>query len=183
MNKERKNMSLKVKLIISYFAMCAMVVLAAGVNFKQLSDIKNGLVSADTIGRNMTIILIISIASIIIAVSAGIYMHRNIILRLSNLKNFAMKLAKYDFTKDIKVTKNDEIGDIGSELNTAQKNIRELISTILNQSCNMSTLSEELSANVEEVSAKLDQVDNSSKDINMTMTETSATAQEIAASS
>ena len=109
-------------------------------------------------------------------------MHKNIISRLNNLKNFAINLAKYDFAEDFKIIKNDEIGDTARELNTAQKNIRELISTILNESCNMSALSEELSANVEEVSAKLEQVDNSSMNINITMTETSATAEEIAAS-
>jgi len=182
MNKERKNMSLKAKLMISYAIMFMMVLISGVVNFKQISDIKNGIANADTLGRDITTIIILSSASLVIAIVAAIYMHKDIISRLNNLKSFAIKLAKYDFAEDIKILKNDEIGAISKELNTAQKNIRELISTILNESCNISSLSEELSASVEEVSAKLDEVDNSSKDINMTMTETSATAQEIAAS-
>ena len=182
MDKEKRNMSLKVKLVFSYFVMFLMVLIAGVVNFNQLNDIKNGMAKGDTIGRDIIITVSVCVISIIIAIFAAIYMHKNIISRLNNLKDFAIKLAKYDFAEDIKIAKNDEIGDTGAELNIAQKNIRELISTILNQSCNMSALSEELSANVEEVSDKLDQVDNSSKDINTTMTETSATAQEIAAS-
>ena len=182
MDKERRNMSLKVKLVFSYFVMFLMVLIAGVVNFNQLNDIKNGMAKGDTIGRDIIITVSVCVISIIIAIFAAIYMHKNIISRLNNLKDFAIKLAKYDFTEELKITKNDEIGDTGTELNIAQKNIRELISTILNESCNMSALSEELSANVEEVSGKLDQVDNSSKDINTTMTETSATAQEIAAS-
>jgi len=182
MNKERKNMSLKAKLMISYAIMFIMVLISGVINFKQISDIKNGLANGDTLGRDITTIIILSSASLVIAIVAAVYMHKNIISRLNILKGFAIELAKYDFAEDIKVLKNDEIGAISKELNTAQKNIRELISTILNESCNISSLSEELSASVEEVSAKLDEVDNSSKDINMTMTETSATAQEIAAS-
>ncbi|BCZ48985.1 hypothetical protein psyc5s11_50520 [Clostridium gelidum] len=182
MNKERKNMSLKAKLIMSYAIMCIMVFISGIINFKQISDIKNGLANGDTLARDITTIILLSGATLVIAIISGIYMHKNIISRLNILKGFAIELAKYDFAEDIKILKNDEIGAISKELNTAQKNIRELISTILNESCNISSLSEELSASVEEVSAKLDEVDNSSKDINMTMTETSATAQEIAAS-
>ena len=182
MSRERKNISLKAKLIFSYTVMCVLVFISGIVNFNQLSDVKNGLANGDTIGRDITITILICVMSIIIAVSAAIYMHKNIVSRVNVIKSFAEKLATYDFAEDIRVTKNDELGVTAKELNTAQKNIRELISTILNESCNISSLSEELSASVEEVSAKLDEVDNSSKDINMTMTETSATAQEIAAS-
>ena len=135
-----------------------------------------------TVGGDITITLALCVISIIGAIVAGIYMHKNIILRLNTLKNFAEKLANYDFAEDIKITRSDELGVIGRELNTAQKNVRELISTILSESSNMSALSQELSANVEEVSAKLEEVDNSSKKINSTMTETSATTEEIAAS-
>ncbi|EKQ50510.1 MULTISPECIES: methyl-accepting chemotaxis protein [unclassified Clostridium] len=182
MNNGKKNVSLKSKLIFSYAIMCVLTLVSGVINFKQLYDIKNGLAAADKIGRDIATTSFICVVSLIIAIVAAIYMHKNIISRLNTLKNFAKKLAKYDFAEDVKVTKNDEIGNIGMELNTAQRNVKELISTILNEACNISALSQELSANIEQVSAKLDEVDNSSKDINSTMTETSATAEEIAAS-
>ena len=182
MNQEKKNVSLKAKLIISYVIMSALVFISGIVNFRQLSDIKNGLANADTVGKDITMTIIVCVLSIIIAVAAAIYMHRNVISRLNNLKNFAIKLASYDFAEELEIKKNDELGETGNELNIAQKNIKELISTILNESCNISALSQELSANVEEVSAKLEEVDNSSRNISSTMTETSATAEEIAAS-
>src|SRR5471030_1694677 len=182
MNQEKKSMSLKAKLILSYVVISCLVFISGIVNFRQLSDIKNGLANADTVGKDITMTIIVCVLSIIIAVAAAIYMHRNVISRLNNLKNFAIKLASYDFAEELEIKKNDEIGETGNELNIAQKNIKELISTILNESCNISALSQELSANVEEVSAKLEEVDNSSRNISSTMSETSATAEEIAAS-
>ncbi|EHJ02098.1 methyl-accepting chemotaxis sensory transducer [Clostridium sp. DL-VIII] len=182
MNEEKKNMSLKAKLVTSYFILCLLVFVSGIVNFKQLSDIKNGLADGSTIARDITITVAVCVISIIIAIASGIYMHKNIISRLNELKAFAVRLAGYDFSEDVKIIRIDEIGEIGSQLNIAQKNVRELISTILNESYNISSLSQELSANVEEVSAKLDEVDNSSRNINSTMTTTSATAEEIAAS-
>ena len=55
MNKERRNMSLKAKLILSYVVMCGLVFITGMINFKQLSDIKNGLANGETIGRDITI--------------------------------------------------------------------------------------------------------------------------------
>ncbi|MFW2489231.1 methyl-accepting chemotaxis protein [Clostridium chromiireducens] len=182
MDDNKRNVSLKSKLIVSYATMCILTFVSGIINFKQLYDIKNGLNAADKIGKDIVTTSVICVVSMIVAIVAAMYMHKNIISRLNNLKNFAMKLARYDFAEDIKIVRNDEIGDTARELNTAQKNIKELISTILNEACNISALSEELSASVEQVSAKLVEVDNSSKEINSTMTETSATAEEIAAS-
>ncbi|OOM74540.1 methyl-accepting chemotaxis protein [Clostridium sp. BL-8] len=182
MNEKKKSMSLRAKLQTSYYLMCFLVFVSGALNFKELSDIKNGIANGSTVARDITITVLVCVISMIIAISAGFYMHKNIVSRLNELKNFAIRLAGYDFSKDVKVIRIDEIGSIGTELNTAQKNVRELISTILNESNNISSLSQELSANVEEVSARLDEVDNSSRNINSTMTTTSATAEEIAAS-
>jgi len=182
MNTEKKNVSLKVKLSFSYVIMSVLVIISGMVNFKQLSDVKNGIANAESVGGYITITLALCVISILVAIISGIYMHRIIISRLNALKKFAIRLANYEFTEDIKITKNDEIGDTARELNTSQSNIRELILTILKESSNMSALSQELSANVEEVSAKLQEVDSSSIKINKTMTETSATTEQIAAS-
>lgn len=182
MDKDKRNMTLKSKLVITYIIMSVLVIISGLINFKQLADIRDGLSNADTIARDITTTLALCIISVIVAVVAAINMNKNIIKRLNTVQSFVKKLAAYDFAEDCKITKNDEIGIIGKELNIAQKNIRELISTILSESSNMSALSQELSANIEEVSAKLDEIDSSSRSINVTMTETSATAEEIAAS-
>jgi methyl-accepting chemotaxis protein len=182
MSEGKKNMSLKAKLMISYVTLCLLVIISGGVNFKQLMDIKNGLANGGTIARDITVTTAICGISILFTIFWGIYMHKVIISRLNVLRNFAMKLARYDFAEDVKISINDEIGATGRELNIAQKNIRELIATILSESSNISSVSQELSANIEEVLAKLNEVDNSSRDINSSITETSATAQEITAS-
>lgn len=49
MNKV-KNISLKAKLVFSYFVMSILVFISGLINFKQLSDIKNGLANGKTIG-------------------------------------------------------------------------------------------------------------------------------------
>jgi methyl-accepting chemotaxis protein len=182
MDENKKNIPLRVKLAVSYVAMNIVVIASGLINFKQLSDIKNGLANGSTIGRDITTTMVLCITSVIITVGSQLYMNKNIIKRLYNLQNFAKKLAAYDFAEDCKIAKNDEIGDTAKELNIAQNNIKELISTILDESSKMSALSQELSANIQEVSAKLEEVDDSSRNINITMTETSATAEEIAAS-
>ena len=182
MDENKKNVPLRIKLGITYVIMSILVIISGMENFKQLADIRDGVANADTVGRDITMTIVLCVISVIVAVAAGIYVNKNIIKRLLIAQNFANKLSAYDFAEECEITKNDEIGAIGSALNTAQKNIRELISTILNESSNMSALSQELSANIEEVSAKLEEVDNSSKSINITMTKTSATAEEIAAS-
>ena len=182
MNKEKKNISLKVKLSFSYVFMSVLVIISGVVNFKQLSDVKNGIANAESVGGDITITLALCVISILAAIIAGVYMHINIISRLNNIQKFAVRIANYDFAENIEVTRNDELGTISNKLNTAQSNVRDLISVILNESSNMSALSQELSANVEEVTAKLQEVDNSSIKINATMTETSATTEEIVAS-
>jgi methyl-accepting chemotaxis protein len=182
MDDNKKNVSLRAKLQGSYFLMCFLVFASGALNFKELSDIKNGVADNGMVARDITITILVCLISIIIAISAGIYMHKNIISRLNGLKDFASRLAGYDFSKDIRIIRKDEIGEIGSQLNFAQKNVKGLISTIVDESYNISSLSQELSANVEEISAKLDEVDNSSRNINSTLTATSATAEEIAAS-
>ncbi|AQR97810.1 methyl-accepting chemotaxis protein [Clostridium saccharoperbutylacetonicum] len=182
MDGNKKNISLKAKLIITYVIMSVLVLISGFVNFKQLSDIRNGLANGDTIASDIITTTGLCVISVVIAVIAAMYMNKSIIKRLNNLQTFAKQLAAYDFTEECEMAKNDEIGNTGRELNIAQKNIRELITIILNESSNMSALSQELSANIEEVTAKLEEVDRSSKNINVTMTETSATAEEIAAS-
>lgn len=182
MDQNKKNMSLRAKLLITYITMSMLVIISGLVNFKQLYDIKDGAANGAAIATDIIITASLCVISVIVVVMVAINMNKNIIRRLISLQDFAKKLAAYDFTEDCKITKNDEIGTIGAELNTAQRNIAELISTILSESSNMSALSQELSANIEEVSTKLEEIDDSSRNINTTMTETSATAEEIAAS-
>lgn len=182
MDENKKNMSLRARLLATYIIMSVLVIISGLVSFKQLYDIRDGAASGAAIATDIIITTSLCVISVIVVVMVAINMNKSIIRRLTTLQNFAKKLAVYDFTEDCKVAQNDEIGDIARELNVAQKNIRELISTILSESSNMSALSQELSANIEEVSTKLEEIDDSSRNINTTMTETSATAEEIAAS-
>lgn len=180
--KKKKNVSIKANLISSYTIICLIIIVMGVLGLKQIISTKNNIQSLDTINKNVTMIISITVIGVLLAIISAIRLNMIIIKRIKNIGTLAERLAIYDISQEIVVTRNDEIGAIADALNTAQKNIRHLIQTISDESCNMSALSEELSATVQEVSYKLDIVDNSTKEINTTMTETSATAEEISAS-
>ena len=180
--EEKKKTSIKTNLIGSYLFMCVLMIAIGTFGLKQIIAVKSGQNTADTLNQDFIILMLITAIGILAGIISAIRLNKLIIKRIKNIGILAERLAVYNISQDLTITRNDEIGSIAAALNVAQKNIRDLIQAILDESCNMSALSEELSATVQEVSSKLNAVDNSSKEINITMTETSATAEEISAS-
>ena len=180
--KKKKSTSIKFNLITSYALICMFIVVMGAFGLKQIATIKSGQHNVDTLSQDIIVVTLITVIGVLFGIISAIRLNRMVIKRIKNIGILAERLAIYDVSQELIITRNDEIGAIADALNIAQKNIRELIQTIVNESCNMSALSEELSATVQEVSSKLDNVDNSTKEINITMTETSSTAEEISAS-
>lgn len=123
-------------------------------------------------------ILIILILSILI----GIIMAKHITKPLLEIKRMAEKLATFDFSTRIDVTREDEFGQAIKALNVSQDNVSNLIKTIMENSDEMSSSSEELSATSEEISSKSEEINNSVKVIASSIQETGATSEEITAS-
>lgn len=128
------------------------------------------------------IIVIFSIVDILMAISIGLFIGKNIEKPLNKIKDLAERLANYDFSTSIEITRVDEFGQTAVALNTAQENVNGLVKIIMENSQEISASSEELSATVEEVSSKVETIDTAINNIAASMQESSAASEEISAS-
>lgn len=128
------------------------------------------------------VMIILIIAGLIIAIGLGLIMSNDIVKPLMRIKSFAGRMSLYDFSAPITITRKDEFGQTGSDLNTAQNNVNSLIKAIMENSQDMSASSEELSATVEELSSKAEEMDSAVTNITSGIQETSASSEEITAS-
>ncbi|EES47893.1 methyl-accepting chemotaxis protein [Clostridium botulinum] len=123
--------------------------------------------------------IIITLIGLIIAIILIILIGRLILKPLKKIENLAERMSKYDISENIDLNSEDEFGRTGELLNRSQENIRALISLIIKESYDLSSLSEELSATVQEVNSKVELVNTSTEDINNSMKQTSKTYSEI----
>jgi methyl-accepting chemotaxis protein len=130
--------------------------------------------------RNLTIIY--TVAAFLIILFMSYILSKNILVPLRKIKEFAERLAAYDFSTKIHITRKDEFGQTGVSLNAAQENVSTLVKAIMDNSQDLSAASEELSANVEEISSKAITIDKAVNTITSSMQESSATTEEISAS-
>ncbi|MVX67113.1 HAMP domain-containing protein [Clostridium chromiireducens] len=127
----------------------------------------------------MTILTIVGFA---IAMVLGMFTSRNITVPLNKIKEYAERLAKYDFSTPIIISRKDEFGQTGVSLNKAQENVNILVKEIMENSQDISASSEELSATAEELASKAVSIDEAINKIAAGMQESSASSQEMSAS-
>ncbi|URZ15904.1 methyl-accepting chemotaxis protein [Clostridium felsineum] len=133
--------------------------------------------------RNAIIISrIVIIISVITSVILGLIMAKHINTPLKKIKDLADRLAEFDFSTSIELTRGDEFGKVGKSLNKAQRNVSDLIKVIMSDSDKMSTASEELSAISEELSSKSNDIDASVNTIVSGIQCSSASSEEVGAS-
>jgi methyl-accepting chemotaxis protein len=128
-----------------------------------------------------TILILFTTAAFLIIVLMSYMLIKNITVPLNKMKDFAKKLSTYDFSAPISITRKDEFGQTASALNTAQENIRNLVTAIMENSQEISAGSEELSATVQELAAKTETIDQAVTTIASGMQESSAATEEITA--
>ncbi|WP_066623995.1 methyl-accepting chemotaxis protein [Clostridium magnum] len=97
--------------------------------------------------------------------------------RISDITSYAENLAQGDLTQEVKITTEDEIGQMGRSLNVATSNMRELVSELINGMQDMSAASEELTATMEEVSATMENIKQSTQGIVQGNTELSSSTE------
>ena len=132
--------------------------------------------------RTNIIMTLMSIAGVIIAILLGIFISSHINKPLRKIRDYAERLAMYDFSTPITITRKDEFGQTGIALNKAQKNVNILVKEIMENSQDISASSEELSATAEELSLRARSIDDAISNISDGMQESSAAAEEISAS-
>jgi len=122
-------------------------------------------------------IILLILASVIVTIFS-----KKITQPIHKIKDLALRLSLYDFSKPITITRKDEFGQTGIALNTAQENIKELVKEIMSNSSDMSASSQELSTTIQEITSKMEIIDRSTVEIDKTTQEASATSEEITAS-
>ena len=110
------------------------------------------------IKTSLTVAIIVIVISGIIVTILSFAASIIIMQPLREINALAGRMAEYDITTDIKITRSDEFGKIGIALNKAQGNLRELIGLCADNATNVSSLSEEASATVQELSVSLDEI-------------------------
>lgn len=112
--------------------------------------------------HNRTILFVaVIIIAIILAIGIGIFITILIRNPIITMTETAEKLALGDLTVSIDINTEDEIGQLAKSLSTACKNLRELISEVINSSNSISASSEELFATTEELFSQMKVINES----------------------
>lgn len=136
-------------------------------------------VASSTYERSYTIFLSVIALSVAIAIVFGILISSIISKRLKEVVYLAEMLKNNDLSHEIHSDDKDEIGDLFRALNNAMKNIKSLISQIMESAGNMNATSEELSSTTQEISSKMESVNESVKQISLGSEQLSATTEEV----
>jgi methyl-accepting chemotaxis protein len=149
-------------------------------NVKQASDAntKNNTIFI----TSRSIMSLLSIFFLIISVLLGLSISTMISRRVNTVVKFAEDVANGDLSKNIKITINDELGNMAKALNEAVNNMKVLISQISETSTTLNTDSEMLSATSEEILSNMESSNESTELIAKGVENLSAITEEVNAS-
>lgn len=131
---------------------------------------------------NLIVFMVIFILSIIISLVVTEIIARSIVKPLKRINNFANRMKNADFSKYIGLDSKDELGETAEALNEAQSMVGTFVKEVIEETKNLTLVSEGLSATVQELTAKLEEVNESAENIAVATEEASAGAEEITAS-
>lgn len=127
-------------------------------------------------------ILIYILLGIIFSIILGIIITRQCTIPLKKIKQFASRIANYDFCTYIDILGKDEFSAVSRDLNKAQKNIKDLIKIVIENSKNMRNSSQQVVLSVHELDASFENIDLAANEINNAVQDTSTSSEEINAS-
>ena len=110
-------------------------------------------------------------ASLAIGLVAAIWISISISRGLGRAVGLAGSVAAGDLTQTIKVSSNDEIGDLTRSLNAMVENLRRIVSEALTAAQNVSAGSQELSASAEQLSQGATEQASSAEEASSSMEE------------
>ncbi len=126
--------------------------------------------------------IILSLIGFILSILIGLFTSKYINNPLAKIVTLGKNLSNYDLSHVYKEERKDEFGQAINGLDSAQRNVKDLILKITDNSQEMSASSEELSASVQEITAKFESIENDTKNILNELEENSAACEEISAS-
>ena len=116
-----------------------------------------------------TLIIVMTAAFLIGCVINAVTI-QSILRPINGLKRRAKVISTGDLTEEIKVVKNDEIGQLGNAFNEMQSSLRELIRDV-------EVNAQQVAASAEELNANADQMTNSSEQVSLAVQEVSSSAE------
>ena len=126
--------------------------------------------------------MILSAVVVILTLIIGLVISRDSTKVLFKIKDLANRLSNYDFTEDLILNRRDEYGQTAETLNIAQKNVRELVNSIIQKTDDIDSSSKSLASSTKEINNNFNLINESTKEINSSVQENSALSEEISAS-
>ncbi|WP_407177435.1 methyl-accepting chemotaxis protein [Bradyrhizobium sp. STM 3562] len=120
------------------------------------------------------LLMTLALVSIAIAIAAAIFISLNISRALSRAVSLAGAVADGDLNQTIKVSSNDEIGDLVKSLNMMVEKLRQIVAEALTAAQNVSAGSQELSASAEQLSQGATEQASSAEEASSSMEEMAA---------
>ncbi|WP_397334256.1 methyl-accepting chemotaxis protein [Oceanobacillus sojae] len=118
----------------------------------------------------MKALIIVMIVAFLIGCVINAVTIQSILRPINGLKRRAKVISTGDLTEEIKVVKNDEIGQLGTAFNEMQGSLRALIRDV-------EVNAQQVAASAEELNANADQMTNSSEQVSLAVQEVSSSAE------
>jgi methyl-accepting chemotaxis protein len=135
----------------------------------------------DAYASTRTTLVIAILLGSVLALVTGISVARSITAALNRVRRTAERLAEGDLTQATDVDQADEVGRMAAALDTAQANLRELLSGIAASADAVAASSEELSASSAQISASAEETSAQSGVVANAAEEVSRNVQTVAA--
>jgi methyl-accepting chemotaxis protein len=117
------------------------------------------------VARVNTTTIIITIVALIVGIVITVLLTRSIKNPVLEMAAGAGRFAGGDFTREIKVSSSDEIGELAQSLNIMSQQLRALISGVVSSAETLAAHSQELAASAEEVTATIEEVASSTNEV------------------
>ncbi len=127
--------------------------------------------------RNMSMV-----AGVLIVLCIGIAMvvPRVIVGNLVKVVESLRAVARGDFTQTLEIRSNDEIGELGTELNRMTEELRQIIRNVATVSVELASASEQLSATTTQIATSSEQMGSQAQSVASAATEMTATVGTVA---
>ncbi len=141
----------------------------------------------EAVSSNLRTLVIVSVTSIVIAVIFVALFSKRFSTPITELNAVAISMAEGDLTKQVNVTLNDEIGELGMAFNKMIKDLRETImrvgeasAAVASATTQISSSTEEMAAGSQEQSSQASEVASAVEEMTKTIIENSRNASDAA---
>ncbi|UUI02309.1 methyl-accepting chemotaxis protein [Oceanobacillus jeddahense] len=135
--------------------------LAGSIDYSEVQDSASGIIKT---------LIIVMIVAFLIGAAINAFTIQSILRPINGLKKRVKVISTGDLTEEIKVSKNDEIGQLGTAFNEMQHSLRELIRDV-------EMNAQQVAASAQELTANADQLTSSSEQVSLAVQEVSSSAE------